>query len=89
MKNMPTPEASDAAPDDELLPEYDFDYSKARPNRFAGQVDYKEQLVVVLDPDIAQVFTTPEAVKAVLRALIATMPGIAQSGTIGGTPTTP
>ena len=30
--------------------------------------------VVVLDPDIAQVFTTPESVNAVLRALIATMP---------------
>lgn len=86
---MPTPEASDAATDDELLPEYDFDYSNTRPNRFAGQVDFKEQLVVVLDPDIAQVFTTPEAEKAVLRPLIATMPGIAQSGTIGGIPATP
>lgn len=89
MKNTPTPESSHAASTDELLPEYDLDYSKARPNRFAGRVDYKGQLVVVLDPDIAQVFTTPEAVKAVLRALIATMPGTAQSGTIGETPATP
>jgi len=31
-------------------------------------------LVVVLDPDIAEVFTTLESVKKVLRALIETMP---------------
>lgn len=30
--------------------------------------------MIVLDPDIAQVFTSPESVNAVLRALIATMP---------------
>jgi hypothetical protein len=28
----------------------------------------------MLDPDIAEVFTTPESVNAVLRALISTMP---------------
>ena len=28
----------------------------------------------MLDPDISQVFTTPESVNAVLRALIETMP---------------
>jgi hypothetical protein len=27
-------------PSDELRPHYDFDYSKARPNRFAGRVKY-------------------------------------------------
>lgn len=58
---------------DELAPEYGFDYNQARPNRFAGQVD-KSQVVVLLDPDIAEVFTTPESVNAVLRALIKTMP---------------
>jgi hypothetical protein len=30
--------------------------------------------VVVLEPDIAQVFTTPESVKAILRALIENLP---------------
>jgi hypothetical protein len=30
--------------------------------------------VVVLDPDIAEVFTTPESVNNILRALIAAMP---------------
>ena len=72
MKNTAVSEPEpDAA--DELRPEYDFDYRKARPNRFAGRID-KSQVVVMLDPDISQVFTTPESVNAVLRALIATMP---------------
>jgi hypothetical protein len=57
----------------DMRPEYHFDYSKARPNRFASRIG-KERVVVVLDPDISAVFTTPESVKAVLRALIATMP---------------
>lgn len=60
--------------EDELLPEYRFDYQKAKPNRFA--VDHKTQklTVVVLDEDVAQVFTTPESVNKVLRALIESMP---------------
>lgn len=58
---------------DELQTEYEFDYSKARPNRFAGKID-KSQIVVLLDPDISEVFTTSESVNAVLRALIETMP---------------
>jgi hypothetical protein len=56
--------------DDDLLPEYRFDYRKARPNRFAK----RPGLEVTLDPDVADVFTTPESVNAVLRALIETMP---------------
>lgn len=58
--------------------EYSFDYRKARPNRFAGRAD-GDRLVVVLDPDIARVFTTPRSVNAVLRALIKTMPPSSQS----------
>ena len=58
---------------DELLPEYRFDYSKARPNRFAAR-GASPQTTVALDPDVAAVFTTQEAVNAVLRVLIQTMP---------------
>ena len=58
---------------DELRDEYQFDYSKARSNRFASRVD-KRRLVVALDPDVSEVFTTPEAVNRVLRALIEAMP---------------
>ena len=58
---------------DELRDEYRFDYSKAKPNRFASRVD-KGRLVVALDADVSDVFTTPEAVNKVLRALIEAMP---------------
>ena len=34
---------------DDLLPEYNFDYTKARPNRFATISENK--ITVILDPD--------------------------------------
>jgi hypothetical protein len=60
--------------DDELLSEYGFDYDKAKPNRFAARGGKQVLKVVVLDEDVAQVFTTPEVVNKVLRALIEAMP---------------
>ena len=75
MKKMPTSKTS-ATTWDDMRPEYRFDYRKARPNRFAARP--KDRIVVVLDPDVSQVFTTPESVNAVLRALIAAMPRVAQ-----------
>jgi hypothetical protein len=72
MKKASNPEPEQGAADD-LRPEYHFDYHQARPNRFAGKID-KSQTVVMLDPDISEVFTTPESVNAILRALIKTMP---------------
>lgn len=59
--------------DKDLLPEYRFDYRKAKPNRFAARIK-RDSRAVVLDPDVAAVFSTTESVNAVLRALIATMP---------------
>ena len=56
-----------------LRPEYRFDYSKAKPNRFAERTR-PGSVAVLLDPDVAQVFKSPESVNAVLRALMATMP---------------
>ena len=53
--------------------EYRFDYGQARPNRFAGKLE-AAPLVVVLDPDVAEIFTTPESVNTALRALISAMP---------------
>jgi hypothetical protein len=53
---------------DELDEHYDFDYSEAKPNRFAARLD-KEQLMVVLDPDMAAIFPTSEAVNEALRVL--------------------
>lgn len=60
--------------DEDLLPEYRFDYSKARPNRFAARIQ-RGSRVVVIDPDVAKIFVDRESVNAVLRALIETMPG--------------
>ena len=66
MKKKPAKIAED------LRPEYNLDYGKSKPNRFAGRMS--DRVVVVLDPDISEVFTTPKAVNAALRALIAAMP---------------
>jgi len=40
--------------DNELLPQYSFDYQKAKPNRFASRIEV--QRTVVLDEDVAKVF---------------------------------
>jgi hypothetical protein len=72
MKKTTTSKARRAVSED-LRPEYRFDYSKAQPNRFADRVD-RDRVVVVLDPDIATVFTSGEEVNRVLRALIVNMP---------------
>jgi hypothetical protein len=57
----------------DMLAEYDFDHRKAKPNRFAGRIS-KERVVVVLDPEVSQVFTTPDSVNTLLRALITALP---------------
>lgn len=57
----------------EMPAEYKFDYKEARPNRFAGRID-RQQLVVVLDKDVSEVFSTPESVNTALRALISAIP---------------
>ncbi len=55
---------------DNLLPEYDFDYSKAKTNRFAQ----KSVLHIELDADIAQIFKTSEAVNHALRSILQALP---------------
>ena len=60
---------------DALPDEYRFDYSKAKPNRFAEAFE-ENQIMIALDPDVAAIFSTPESVNRVLRALITTMPPI-------------
>ena len=53
--------------------EYRFDYRKSRPNRFAPLM--KEGAVaVVLDPDVASVFRSPESVNSLLRSVITALP---------------
>lgn len=75
MKKTHNSEINKNESDDDLLPEYNFDYSKARPNRFAAMFP-KDHLIVSLDPDVAAVFSDAEAVNRALRALINAMPNV-------------
>ena len=54
--------------EDEMKSEYRFDYSKARPNRFAEEYN-QMQRTVVLDSDVANDFPSSEAVNEALRFL--------------------
>ena len=65
---------------DGLQPEYRFDYTKAKPNRFASRVK-AGSVAVLLDPDVAKVFQNAESVNSVLRALLTTMPARRARGT--------
>ena len=53
--------------------EYRFDYSKSKPNRFAAKMS-EGTVAVVLEPDVAAVFKSSEAVNALLRSVISAMP---------------
>ena len=53
---------------DEILPEYDF--SRARPNKYASRYTAGGS-VVVLDSDVAAVFPSAREVNEALRALAA------------------
>jgi hypothetical protein len=61
------------AADDDLRPYYDFDYSKMKPNRFAGITKVYKQTYVVLDEDVSIVFQSSEDVNVVLRSAIRAM----------------
>jgi hypothetical protein len=52
--------------DDDMKPHYDFDYSKANPNRFADKYNRTVHRVG-LAPDLADEFPTEEAVNDALR----------------------
>jgi len=58
---------------DEMRREYRFDYTKAKPNRFAAEMG-TGAIAVVLEPDVAAVFQSAEAVNALLRSVIAALP---------------
>lgn len=49
--------------------EYRFDYTKAKPNRFAEHIS-KDSIAIILDPDVAEVFDSSTTVNNVLRTLI-------------------
>jgi len=58
---------------EEMRREYDFDYRKSRPNRFAPQMK-GGAVAIVLDPDVAPVFGSSESVNSLLRSVINALP---------------
>lgn len=64
----------------EIREHYDFDYRKAKPNRFAARIG-DEQLMVVLDADLAAIFPTSEAVNEALRVLASAAQNLPSSKT--------
>jgi hypothetical protein len=81
MKKTSSSHVADSRED--LRKEYRFDYAKAKPNRFAGE-PAEGRVVVVLDPDVAEVFETPDSVNEALRALIEIMPKRRRTGPKSG-----
>ncbi len=57
----------------DIRAEYQFDSRKARSNRFAARMK-GSTVAVVLDPDVASVFQTSEAVNSLLRSVILALP---------------
>jgi hypothetical protein len=68
---------------DELAPEYDFDYSKARPNPYAARLKGRA-VAVVLEPDVAAVFPTSQSVNRLLRSVVAAVPRRSRAGAASG-----
>lgn len=65
----------------EMRAHYDFAYTKAKPNRFAESVA-QDSIIVVLDPDAAAVFSTPEAVNETLPAIASAIKHLLQTKSI-------
>jgi len=58
--------------EDTMLPEYEIDYTNLRPNPFIKRQPGSR--VMVIEPDVASVFVTPEQVNTALRALLSAIP---------------
>lgn len=58
---------------DDLRAEYDLDYARSRPNRFASEMS-GTVVAVTLEPDVAAVFDTSESVNRALRSVISDLP---------------
>lgn len=57
-------------PKDELLPEYDFDYTKAIRGKYHKRLMEEGANIVVLESDVARAFGNSEAVNKALRSLL-------------------
>jgi hypothetical protein len=66
MKKTPRAQRPDV---DDVRPEYQFDYSQAKPNRFASRLK-RPVVAVILESDVAPVFDSSAKVNAQLRSAI-------------------
>lgn len=57
-------------PDDDLRPQYDFDFSKGEKGRYYKRLLKEGSNIVVLEPDIAKAFPDSAAVNDALRSLL-------------------
>jgi hypothetical protein len=57
----------------QMRQKYEFDYTQARPNRFASRMR-GNVVAVVLQPDVAEVFSSSESVNRLLRLVISAVP---------------
>jgi hypothetical protein len=64
---------NDMSNEDDLLPHYDFDYSKAKPNIYASYLTEQEGYVK-LQPDVRKYFKSSDDVNNILRAIINVIP---------------
>ena len=55
---------------DELLPEYNFDYSKAFRGKYLKRLMEEGSNIIVLEPDVADAFHDSESVNKALRSLL-------------------
>jgi hypothetical protein len=56
--------------DDDLRPQYNFDYSKAVRGKYFKRLLEEGANVVVLEPDVAKAFSSSGAVNEALRSLL-------------------
>jgi hypothetical protein len=61
--------------DDDLLPEYKIDYTKAKKNPYYR----KNRTFVEIDEDIANIFQSPENINNILRAIANSFPRVIAS----------
>ena len=71
MATNKAPSSTDTA--DDLRAEYELDYTRSRPNRFAAETR-GTVVAVALEPDVAAVFGTSESVNRALRSMISERP---------------
>lgn len=74
--NKQTDKTTDSS--DDMRDHYEFDYRQAKPNRFAKRIN-QNSIMVVLDPDVAAVFPTAEAVNEALRVMVQALKQLPQA----------